>query len=200
MSHLKLSPFGYFLKLKIKKKEAKPLSALGETISDRQLNIVLNGLPRSFDMVIQGISYMTNPVFEDVMGKILMEHQRMAIRDQKIGQDEALAIQTCPSFHRGRFTQHCGRGFARPTGLYYSHPAQNSYSHLTTLDLRNISPFTRPSTPYRQPLPTHAPTISSHPRNFRPHFMPTQPDQNFNFRTTRPPVICYSCGKEGHIA
>jgi hypothetical protein len=69
------------------------LSSLGETVSDKQLiSIVLNGLPRSYDIVIQGISYMTNPIFEDVMGKILMENQRMAIRDQKMGQDGALAV------------------------------------------------------------------------------------------------------------
>jgi hypothetical protein len=75
------------------------LSALGETISDKQLiSIVLNGLPRSYDMVIQGISYMTNPIFEDVMGTILMEHQQMTIRDQKMGQDEALAVQFRPNF------------------------------------------------------------------------------------------------------
>ena len=34
------------------------LNALGETIVDHELiDIVLNGLPCSFDMVIQGISY-----------------------------------------------------------------------------------------------------------------------------------------------
>jgi hypothetical protein len=69
------------------------LSALEENIADWQLiNIVLNGLPRSFDMVVQGISYMTNPTFEDVMEEILMENQRMAIRDHKYGQEEALAV------------------------------------------------------------------------------------------------------------
>ena len=91
------------------------LSALGETISDRQLvNIVLNSLPRSFNMVVQGISYMTNPTFEDVMGKILIETQRMTMRNNKIGQEEALAVQFCPPHHP--FYQaphlHRGRGFA----------------------------------------------------------------------------------------
>jgi hypothetical protein len=91
------------------------LNALGETVSDKQLiSIVLNGLPRSYDMVIQGISYMTNPIFEDVMGKILIENQRMTIRDQKLGQEEALAVQFCPnfSFNWGGFirTAHARRG------------------------------------------------------------------------------------------
>jgi hypothetical protein len=50
------------------------LTAVGEVVSDRQLvNIVLNGLPHSFDMIIQGISYLPNSTFEDVMEKILME-------------------------------------------------------------------------------------------------------------------------------
>jgi hypothetical protein len=75
------------------------LNALGETVSDKQLiSIVLNGLPRSYDMVIQGILYMTNLIFEDVMGKILKENQRMAIQDQKMGQDEAMAVQFSPNF------------------------------------------------------------------------------------------------------
>lgn len=77
-------------------------SALGETISDKQLiSIVLNGLPRSYDIVIQGISYMTNPIFEDVMGKILMENQRMAIRDQKMGKMKLWQYSLAPIFSIG---------------------------------------------------------------------------------------------------
>ena len=102
------------------------LTALGENIVDWQLiNIVLNGLSRSFDMVIQGIFYMTNPTFEDIMGKIPMESQQMAIHKNKIGQEEALAVHFCSHnyFHQGNFNQtgnpRRGRDFAQPTGLYY---------------------------------------------------------------------------------
>ena len=62
------------------------------------------------------------------MGKILMENQRMAIRDQKMGQDEALAVQFCSNFFNwGGFVQttHAcrGRGIRRPASLYYTNPS-----------------------------------------------------------------------------
>jgi hypothetical protein len=151
------------------------LSALGETVSDKQLiSIILNGLPRSYDMVIQGISYMTNPIFEDVMGKILMENQQMAIQDQKMGQGEALAVQFRPNFfNRGGFVQatHArrGRGFGRPTGLYYANPPHQfpdsycnsspSISHGNTYTPRLNAPF-RPQALYR---PIVTPTTSPGP-------------------------------------
>jgi hypothetical protein len=70
------------------------LRTLREEVSDKTLNsIVLNGLPRTYEMVIQGISFMTNPSFEDVMGKLLTEIHRLAMREQKLGQDEALSLQ-----------------------------------------------------------------------------------------------------------
>ena len=68
------------------------LTALRESISNKQLtNTVLNGLPCFYKMIIQGISYMTNPTFKDVIGKMLTETQRMNIQSQKHGQMEALA-------------------------------------------------------------------------------------------------------------
>lgn len=48
------------------------LKAFREVVEDKTLNnIVLNGLPRSYEMVIQRITYMTSPSFEEVMKKIL---------------------------------------------------------------------------------------------------------------------------------
>jgi hypothetical protein len=62
------------------------LHTLGETISDKQLNnIVLNELPSSYEMVIQGIAYMQDPSFEDVMDKLLTETHRLALRQQNLG-------------------------------------------------------------------------------------------------------------------
>ena len=54
--------------------------ALGKNISDNQLiNVMLNGLPWTYDMVVQGISYLLNPTYKDVMGRILTETQCMSI-------------------------------------------------------------------------------------------------------------------------
>ena len=56
------------------------LIALEESILDKQLiNIVLNGFLRFYEIIIQSISYMTNPTFEDVMDKILTEAQCMTV-------------------------------------------------------------------------------------------------------------------------
>ena len=68
------------------------LIALDKFVSDKKLiNIVLNGLLQSYEMIIQGISYMTNPTFEDVIGKVLTKIQCMSVRNQKHGQEEALS-------------------------------------------------------------------------------------------------------------
>jgi hypothetical protein len=42
-------------------------------------NIVLNSLLRTYEMVIQGILYMTNPSFEDVMEKIIAKTHRLVM-------------------------------------------------------------------------------------------------------------------------
>jgi hypothetical protein len=84
------------------------LQTLGEKVPDRTLNnIVLNGLPRTYEMVIHGISYMTNRSFEDVMGKIIIETHRLAVRKQKIGQEEALSLHT-QRHHRPNFPRSFG--------------------------------------------------------------------------------------------
>jgi hypothetical protein len=57
------------------------------------ISIILNGLPRSYKMVIQGASLISNPSFEDIMGKILTESHRLAMREHKLGPEEALSIQ-----------------------------------------------------------------------------------------------------------
>ena len=58
------------------------LIALEESISNNELiNIILNKLLYSYEMIIQGIFYMTNPTFKDVIGKILTKTQRMSLRN-----------------------------------------------------------------------------------------------------------------------
>ena len=48
------------------------LKCYGEAIEDKTLiNLVLNGLPQSYKMIIQGITYLTNPTFDIVMGNSL---------------------------------------------------------------------------------------------------------------------------------
>jgi hypothetical protein len=107
------------------------LITLGETISDNQLiNVVLNRLLRSYDMVIQGVSYLPNPTYEDVMERILTQTQRMAVRKQKLGQEAALVVQAqyqSPNSHSDRGYHNNGHfrggrrdhGFSRPL---YQHP------------------------------------------------------------------------------
>ena len=185
------------------------LNALGETISDRQLvNIVLNGLPRSFDMVVQGISYMPNPTFEDVMGKILMESQRMSLRDNKHGQEEALAVQFRPQLrphyrmhlpHQHASTQFRNRGFARPSGLHYSstpNQFRGTFSGNSPPAVRNFASVARP---LHHSSSAHNSTGSGQPPILRPHLNSISPGQNFYPRFSRPPITCYTCGQPGHI-
>ena len=60
------------------------LTTLGEMISDKEfINIVLNGLPKSFKMIIEGITYLSYPTFDNIMSKILVENERITIQNQK---------------------------------------------------------------------------------------------------------------------
>ena len=48
------------------------LTIVSETISGMQLiNVVLNGLFRLYKMIIQGITYLLSPKFDNVVSKIL---------------------------------------------------------------------------------------------------------------------------------
>ena len=58
------------------------LKCYGEAIRDKTLiNLVLNGLPKSYERIIQGIIYLTNPTFNIVMEKLFTEMHRKILRD-----------------------------------------------------------------------------------------------------------------------
>jgi hypothetical protein len=177
------------------------LRTLGEEVSDMTLNsIVLNGLPRTYEMVIQGISFMTNPSFEDVMGKILTETHRLALRDQKLGQDEALSAHSQRPFFRGGGMYHRGNfgnfGGCRGRGYFRAPTSNFSPQHL-----RSHFSTTPPSFLGPHPMSFHfantVPSVKSQPSTI---FPPPHPGQNFRFRTPRQPIYCYSCGGPGHFA
>lgn len=92
---------------------------------------------------------------------------------------------------------HRGRGFVRPTGLIYPTPynnARGNYPDISSPNVRNFLPTVRPA------FSTSAPITAGQPRFSRPHLLHSHPGQNFNIRSFRPPIICYNCGIEGHIA
>ena len=75
------------------------LRCYGESMEDRTLiNLVLNGLPQSYKMIIQGITYLLDPKFEVVMEKLLTKLHCKSLHEQKRGHDVVLAIL----FNRGR--------------------------------------------------------------------------------------------------
>lgn len=78
--------------------------AFDKVIVDKTLiNIVINGVLQSYEIKIQGIIYIDQAIFEDVVDKLLIETYRMARRDQKLRQKETLAIQfQCTYFKNSR--------------------------------------------------------------------------------------------------
>ena len=150
------------------------------------------------------------------MGKILIENQCMTIRDQKLGQEEAPAVQFYPnfSFNWGGFvrTAHAyrERGFGRLTNLFYTntpHQFQDAYRNpLSMLSYNNtyalrLNALLRPQPLYR-PVATPTPSLQA-PGSFRgphPHFTQIVPGQNATYSFPRPPLICYSCRQEEHIS
>jgi hypothetical protein len=179
------------------------LRTLGEQVPDKTLNnIILNGLPKTYKMVIQGISYMTNPSFEDVMGKIITETHRLAVREQKIGQEEALSLQA-QRHHRPNFPcsfdvpQFCGN-FNGPRGRGFF---QTLVPSPNFMPIQPRTPFFGSSTQHGGLQSSTFTTPSNHVRLHRPSFLnPRFSDQNFHFRGPRPPITCYSCGGPGHLA
>ena len=69
------------------------LGNMGEKLSDRNVNqIVLNGLPRSYESTIQTLSYLNaSMTFEQLSTSLMSESHKREHRNQKLGEDEALA-------------------------------------------------------------------------------------------------------------
>ena len=79
---------------------------MGERITDKSLNqLVLNGLPRSFESLIQTLTHIDPEMsFEKLSSSLLLEAHRRQHRSQQYVDEEALAV----NFHR--FTSMRGRG------------------------------------------------------------------------------------------
>ena len=109
------------------------LGNMGEKLSDRNVNqIVLNGLPRSYESTIQTLSHLNaSMTFEQLSASLMSESHRREHRNQKLGEDEALAAtQTKQERHlnqgqgRGNHWQQSFRGRGYPMrgrmGNYFS--------------------------------------------------------------------------------
>ena len=74
------------------------LHSMGERITDRNVNqMVMNGLPRSFESIIQMLTHLDpSMTFEKLSASLLSESHRRKHRNQVLGDEEALAV----SFHR----------------------------------------------------------------------------------------------------
>ena len=74
------------------------LHSMGERITDRNVNqMVMNGLPRSFESIIQTLTHLDpSMTFEKLSVSLLSELHRRKHRNQLLGDEEALAV----SFHQ----------------------------------------------------------------------------------------------------
>ena len=80
------------------------LAALGDPVVDRTLvQIVLNGLPRSYEFVIPSLTYApVFPTFDTVCSKLITEYHRIQYRNRLLGEDdEALAVSFRNNLHLG---------------------------------------------------------------------------------------------------
>lgn len=69
------------------------LSSMGENVTDKHLNqVVLNGLPKSFDSIVGTLSYQDSSMsFAKLTANLLSDHFRREHRNQLHGEDEALS-------------------------------------------------------------------------------------------------------------
>jgi hypothetical protein len=90
------------------------LAALGDPVADKTLvQIVLNGLPRSYEFIIPSLTYApVFPTFDVVCSKLITEYHRLQHRNKLLGDDdEALAVSFRNNLNlqstggRGRFAR-----------------------------------------------------------------------------------------------
>ena len=132
------------------------LTSMGERLSDRNINqIVMNGLPRSYESTIQTLTHLDPTMtFDKLSASLLSKSHRRKHCDQVLGDEEALA------------TSHHKQAPIRP-------PHQNGRGRW-------------PPNLRRRGIPR-----GRAPPGFFGHGY---------FGSPRPPLICYSCGKPGHLA
>jgi hypothetical protein len=132
------------------------------------------------------------------MDKILTKSHWLAMREHKLGPEEALSVQNQrplnPQLHtifhivyRGGGLH--GRGYFSRGTFPYAPP--------------HIRPFYRPPSAhiFRGPAPMALPSRIAQLREIRPNTpIMYHPCHNFYPRAPRNHIICYNCGGEGHIA
>ena len=87
------------------------LVSMGETVSDRALTqLVLNGLPRSFESTIQTLTHQTVALsFDKISSSLISESHKRVQRAMQIGEEDALST----SFQQqnlGYTSQYQGQG------------------------------------------------------------------------------------------
>jgi transposase InsO family protein len=166
------------------------LKSMGDTVTDNALvQILLNGLPRSYESTIQTITHQRDALsFDEVVTSILVESVRHVQRNQQLGDEDALAA----TYNRGsnfrpsqNFTWQGYQSRARGRS-----PGRQYFGRYSPNQQRSFYPSTT-STPSFPQYPTQQ--------------YPTQPNQQFRapsmpYQPRGPPLQCYSCGKMGHIA
>lgn len=102
---LKMSEGGVMEEYLRRARELKnKLAALGDPVVDRTLvQIVLNGLPRSYEFVIPSLTYApVFPTFDIVCSKLITEYHKIQHRNILLGEDdEALAVSFRNNLHLG---------------------------------------------------------------------------------------------------
>jgi hypothetical protein len=80
------------------------LAAIGQPVDDKTLiQLVLIGLPRSFEGIIKTLTSMDNLLtFTALSSKLLSEAHRMEQRQKQLGDDKALVVQFSRFQMRGR--------------------------------------------------------------------------------------------------
>ena len=151
------------------------LAALGDPVADKTLvQIVLNGLPRSYEFIIPSLTYApVFPTFDVVCSKLITEYHRIQHRNKLLGDDdEALAV----SFINNLNLQSTGgRGRSGPAykgrRMIPSHGGPlGMYPQGRHIDFRGRATTTRGR------------STTIHPRG--------TPHQD----------VCWVCGKAGHLA
>ena len=122
LQSLKLSEGGAIKDYIRKARELKNrLTSMGERLSDHNINqIVMNGLPRSYESTIQTLTHLDPTMtFDKLSASLLSESHRRKHRDQVLGDEEALAashqkqtlIRPPHQYGRGRWPPNLrGRG------------------------------------------------------------------------------------------